>query len=124
MRAYLPNEVFTLSHYQNAETGRHTYLTGLAVDCYTNRDPDICTHADRNSHYAARECMWSGRTKTAIREFSRHIAMNRWPAERAQSMIFKGDCLSRLGQELEAKKCWMEAFEIEPNRREPLMRLA
>jgi glycosyltransferase involved in cell wall biosynthesis len=117
-RKYLPQFVFNLEHWQNLETNRSGYLRGLAYDCFQNLEND------RNSHYFAREMMWCGRLNSAIKEFDRHIAMNRWPAEKAQSMIYKGDCLERLGRHEEAVRCWQEAFEVEPHRRAPLMALA
>src|SRR6267142_1639782 len=73
----LPESQIKLEHWQNQETNRSGYLTGLALDCFLNPDND------RNSHYFARDLMWSGRYRSAIREFDRHIAMNKWEAERA-----------------------------------------
>lgn len=83
----LPQEVYHLEHFQNPETNRGGYLTGLAVDCFKNLTND------RNSHYFARELRWNGRPKSAIKEFLRHLTISWWPAERGQSMIFIGDAL-------------------------------
>ncbi len=117
-RKYLDESNIKLEHYQNVETNRSHYLTGLAIDCFQNPEND------RNSHYFARELMYKGRFLSAIREFERHIAMNRWPTERAQSIIFVGDCYFYLGNMDESYKWYIKAFELEPNRREPLMKLA
>lgn len=110
-RVYVDENVAKLEHYQNVETNRSGYLKGLAYDCYMNPDND------RNSHYFARELMYNGRNKSAVKEFERHIAMNKWPTERAQSMIFIGDITGDLER-------YRKSHNAEPNRREPLMKLA
>jgi glycosyltransferase involved in cell wall biosynthesis len=88
---FLSEYIFKLEHWQ-LPGDKHSYLVGLAVDCFENPEKD------RNSHYFARECLWTGRPKTAIKEFLRHVEMNRWPAEKAQSMIFIGDAYGMLNQ--------------------------
>lgn len=115
---YLPEAVIKLEHYQNVETNRRGYLTGLALDCYLHPDND------RNSHYFGRELLWTGRPKAAIRELTRHVGMNRWPAERAQSMIFIGDACGKLGKPDEQAAWYSRAYHTEPGRREALLRLA
>lgn len=117
-RKWLDSSIFHLEHWQNEQTDRSGYLRGLAVDCY--RRPD----EDRQAHYFARELMYHGRFRSAIKEFERHIAMDRWPTEKSQSYIFKGDCHKYLGQMDKAIECYHKAFEIEGGRREPLLRLA
>lgn len=114
---YLGEDIIKLEHYQNEKTNRSGYLKGLAIDCYQNPEND------RNSHYFAREMMYLGRHKSAIREFKNHISMNRWPTEAAQSMMFIGDCYSKLGDYDEMLKWYSKSVEKEV-RREPLMRLA
>jgi tetratricopeptide (TPR) repeat protein len=116
-RVYLDESIIKLEHYQNETTNRSGYLVGLAVDCYHSPDND------RNSHYFAREMMYTGRYHSAIKEFERHIAMNKWPTEASQSMLYIGDCYRELGQIDEAFKWWMKSFDKEA-RREPLMRFA
>ena len=113
---YLPEYQVLLEHYQNVETNRTGYLKGLAVDCYLHPD------SDRNSHYFAREMLWTNHPKSAIKEFERHIAMNRWPTEASQSMIFIGDAQKNLQQDPTAS--YEKAFAMESKRREPLIRLA
>ncbi len=117
-KTFLNESIIKLEHWQNPETDRTQYLTGLAIDCYTHPEND------RNSHYFARELMYKGRYHSAIKEFKRHIAMNKWQTERAQSMIFIGDCYSYLGNGERSHEWYIRAFEAEPNRREPLMKLA
>jgi glycosyltransferase involved in cell wall biosynthesis len=105
-------------HHQQPKSERARYLAGLALDCFLNPDND------RNSHYLAREMLWNGRPKSAIKEFERHIAMNRWLPELAQSMIYIGDARIALGQTEAGLDCYHKAFVLDPSRREGLMRLA
>lgn len=117
-RLFMTEDVFKLEHWQNQETNRGGYLKGLAIDCF--RHPD----ADRNSHYFARELFWANRPKSAIKEFERHVAMNRWPAERAQSMIFIGDCYGKLNKPEKQCEWYSKAFYFDSSRRESLIKLA
>ena len=107
-----------LEHYQNTETDRTKYLAGLAWACAVETDND------RNSHYFARELMYRGRYFSAIKEFQRHIAMNKWADERGQSMVYMGECYHITGQDALALEWWHKAFELTGNRREPLITLA
>lgn len=146
-RVYLQEDHFLLEHYQNHETDRSGYLRGLAVDCFTH------PNSDRNSHYFARELWWTGRPFTAAKEFKRHVEMNRWPAERAESLLYLADIAGAMGgedlpptgvelikeggilPELHSKMSREElktlqihfchlALQTEPGRREPLIKLA
>jgi len=114
----LPESQVKLEHWQNVETNRSGYLTGLALDCHLNPDND------RNSHYFARDLMWSGRYKSAINEFDRHIAMKKWAPERAQSMIFIGDCHMALGNIEAGLAQYFRATLLDAGRREAFVRLA
>lgn len=114
-----PPESITCVHDQEPNDNRTSYLPGLALDCYQS------TESDRNSHYFARELHYSGRHRSAIREFERHRAMTHaWKAEQAQSLLFIGDCWQCLGDQTKAKAAWWQAFEEDGTRREPLMKLA
>lgn len=116
---YLDESIIKLEHWQEqGKEHRGNYLTGLALECFLNRDND------RNSHYFARELMWTGRYRSAIREFERHVAMNKWNAERAQSLIFIGDCYGRLNDGQKQIEYYLKAFEVDPHRREALIKLA
>ncbi len=117
-KVFLPEETCKLEHFQNEETNRSGYLKGLAVDCFLHPDKD------RQSHYFARECFYTGRYRSAIKEFQRHIALHKWEAERAQSWLFIGDCHSFLGEDALAIKAWQESYTVCGDRREPLIRLA
>lgn len=110
--------VIKLEHYQNPEQSRGQYLTGLAVDCFQNPDND------RSAHYLAREIMWSGRYRSAIQLFERHIEMNKWAPEQSQSEVFVGDCWKHLGDPAQAVRHWWNATAIDCTRREPWLRLA
>jgi len=114
---YLPQNIFKLDHWQ-LPGDKHSYLVGLAVDCFENSDKD------RNSHYFARECLWTGRPKTAIKEFKRHVEMKKWPSERAQSMIFIGDAYGMLNQPEEQIAWYNRAFYTDSSRREALIKMA
>jgi glycosyltransferase involved in cell wall biosynthesis len=116
--AYLDESIFKLEHFQIPSDHRSNYLPGLAIDCYMNQDND------RNSHYFAREMMYCGRYKSAIKEFERHIEMKRWPAERAQSMIFIGDCYGYLGKPDLQVEWYNKAIHLDPGRREAFIKLA
>lgn len=117
-RYFLGEEIFKLEHWQNEESNRTGYLRGLAVDCFENQDKD------RNSHYFAREMWWNGRPWSAAKEFKRHIEMNGWPAERAESMLFLGDIYGAMGHPEEQLEWFHKAIDTEPNRREGLIKLA
>ena len=114
---YLDESIIKLEHFQNEKTNRTGYLKGLAVDCYNNPDND------RNSHYFAREMMYYGRFKSAIKEFKNHISMNRWGTEAAQSMLYIGDCYRSMGDFDNMQLWYIKSFEKEA-RREPMMRMA
>jgi glycosyltransferase involved in cell wall biosynthesis len=111
-------DIIKLEHWQNPSTNRSGYIRGLALDCYLN------PKNDRNSHYFGRELLWSNRPLSAIREFHRHIAMNAWEAEAAESMIFIGDCCVSLNRIEEGLLWYNKAFHKDGGRREALIRLA
>ena len=114
---YAEEDVIKLEHWQNMETSRTGYLKGLAVDCFNNPEND------RNSHYFAREMMYCGRFKSAIKEFENHISMNRWVTEASQSMLYIGDCYRNMGDFDNMLKWYIKSFDKEA-RREPMMRIA
>ena len=116
-RIFTEENVIKLEHFQNEKTNRSGYIKGLALDCFNNPEND------RNSHYFAREMMYLGRTKSAIKEFKNHISMGKWGTEAAQSMLHIGDCYKKLGDTAEMLKWYSLSVEKEA-RREPLMRMA
>jgi glycosyltransferase involved in cell wall biosynthesis len=111
-------DVAYLEHYQNTETDRTKYLAGLAWACY--EEPEN----DRNSHYFARELMYRGRYKSAIKEFERHVAMGAWLDERGQSVVYIGCCHEALGDGEKALEYWHKAYSLVGTRREPLIHIA
>lgn len=117
-RKFFNEDTIKLEHYQNVETNRSGYLRGLALDCYMNPDND------RNAHYFARELMWAGRPKSAMKEFERHIEMDKWLPEKAQSMIFIGDCCGQLNVPEAQIEWYNQAFYTDSSRRESLLRIA
>ena len=114
---FLENNVFRLEHFQEPHS-RHSYLVGLAVDCFNNPTKD------RNSHYLAREMFWTGRPKSAIQEFQRHLKMGGWDSERAESLIFMGDAYGQLNNPEDQALSYSLSFYIDSSRRDALMRLA
>ncbi len=117
-RTYLPPSVLLLEHFQAPQEHRSRYMPGLSLDCYLNQDND------RNSHYLGRELIWSGRFRSAIKELTRHVNMNRWQQERGQSMVLIGDAHLALGEDEKAIESWHRAIQIDDTRREPWLRLA
>ena len=117
-KTVLDESVIKLEHAQNTETDRSGYLKGLALDCFLN------PKNDRNSHYFGRELLGTGRPESAIKELNRHILMNGWLTERAQSHIFIGDARLQLGDSLGAIESYIRAFNIDSSRREPLIKIA
>ncbi len=114
----LEEHEFKLEHWQNEATNRTGYLRGLAIDCFEHQEKD------RNSHYFARELWWTGRPWSAAKEFKRHIEMNKWPAEKAESMLFLADIYGAMNHPEEQIEWCHKALTTEPNRREPLLKLA
>jgi glycosyltransferase involved in cell wall biosynthesis len=110
--------IIKLEHYQNVETNRGGYLVGLAYDYARDQDND------RNAHYFARELYYCGRYRSAIALFRKHIQMGRWPTEASQSWVYIGDCFMALGERSKGLMAYAAAYDLEPNRREPLMRIA
>ena len=118
-RVRLSKDIYMLEHKQESgKSHRSSYLTGLAFDCYQHQDKD------RQSHYFARELMYSGRYYSAIAEFKRHISMKAWELEAAQSMTYIGDCYGRLGNTEKEVKWYQKSFHFNSNRREALLKLA
>lgn len=105
-------------HHHPEPRPRQQYLGALALCAYNNRSDD------RISHYFARELMYRGRTKSAIREFGKHIKLKGWSVERSQSAVYLGDCLLSLKKEDEAVSAWQLALNIDATRRMPLIKLA
>lgn len=110
--------VIKLEHWQNPETNRGGYLTGLALACL--RDP----RNDRNAHYFGRELLYRGRPKSAIKQLEYHTSIGPWREERSQSQIHIGEAWLGLGESQKAVHAWIDAFDTAPNRREPLMKIA
>lgn len=115
---FLDESIIKLEHWQNPETNRGHYLPGLLYDCYKNPEND------RNAHYLGRELMYAGKYPSAIKQFERHIEMKRWPTEASESMAFIGDCYQFQGNRDGAIAAYTKSFDMEPRRREPLMKLA
>lgn len=115
----IPREYYMLEHGQQpGKDHRGGYMTGLALDCYQHPEKD------RQSHYFSREMMYNGRYHSAIKEFQRHIQMQAWPIEASQSIVHIADCWMELKEPAKAMENYLLAFDREPGRREPLMKIA
>ncbi len=119
-RKFLDESIIKLEHYQElGKEHRGNYVKGLALDCYLH------PQSDRNAHYLGRDLLWSGRLKSAVQQFQRHLDLNSWwQAERSQSLIHMADALMRLGDEEKALAALHRAYDLEPTRREPFIALA
>lgn len=117
-KVWLPENTIKLEHFQNKHTDRSGYLTGLALDCYLNPDKD------RQRHYFARELMYVGQPMAAILHFKKHIEMSGWLQERAQSLIYIGECYQKLRSENSPEEWWQQAINMDCSRREAFIRLA
>lgn len=115
---YLDETIIRLEHFQEpGKEHRGGYLPGLALDCFENPDKD------RQSHYFARELMYSGRWESSIKEFQHHIKMGGWPAERAQSMIHMAHCFGMLNRPDDQLDFLHRAFDLDSSRRASLIEL-
>lgn len=116
---YLQEWECKLEHWQEfGKEHRKQYLLGLAYDVMKNPDND------RHSHYLGREMQYQGRPASAIKELKRHIEMNKWHQERAESWIFMGDAYSALNDAENQRKAYHEAFNTDSQSRRALMKLA
>jgi glycosyltransferase involved in cell wall biosynthesis len=108
-----------LEHWQEPnKEHRGKYIIGLAYDCFMHPSND------RHSHYLARELYYTNRPKSAIKEFKRHISFNAWNSERAQSMIYVGECYGFLGDRENQINYYSLAFHTDSHRREALIKMA
>jgi glycosyltransferase involved in cell wall biosynthesis len=108
-----------LVRHEKDETKTRNYLAGLALQVIE------CPDKPRWWHYLGRELYYGGRYHSAMAAFEAHRAMsNTWPAERAQSLCFLGECFQALGKVSEAQDAYRHAFSLDATRREPLLRLA
>ncbi len=122
-REFVDNSTLYLGHWQQTADHRSNYLSGLAVAVMEEWDKADAPR-DRNLHYLSRELLYAGRYRSAIKLFKRHIAMNAWPAERAQSYAFLGDCYGQVGEPEKQMAAYHVAFHTDPSRRIGLLRTA
>ena len=115
----MPTEIMLVEHHQLPQNDRQKRdVTGLAISCFS--DPTN----DRNAHYFARQLMFMGRFKSAVRQFINHSDRQAWDLERGQSLTFIGDCYHYLGDDDEALRWYNESFRFCSARRAPLMAAA
>ena len=117
--AVMPESAVMLEHAQRPRDRATGTLRQLAYAVYLN------PANARASYYLGRQLAIMDRPRSAIREFERRVKMEgAWPAETAQALIYSGDCHRFLGDITWAVGCYKAAFQIDPTRREALLRLA
>ena len=119
----LNEKTLRIDHYQNQESNRAIYLTGLAMDAFFHPEKDrIC-------HYFARELFLNNRPKSAIKQFERHLAMKLPEKDFAttpthyDSMMYLGNAIGQLGDIDAEWKWYREAMEEDPTHRNVVVRM-
>lgn len=107
-----------VAHHKDEGKAR-SYLAGLALDALGH------PAEARWKHYLGRELFYHGWYRSALAVLSAHASeTGAWAAERVESLSFMGECLEALGAPDEAAERYVLASEVDPTRREPLLRLA
>lgn len=111
---------FQITHYPDQTKSRGQYLPLLEL-AVQERPQD-----DRNSHYLAREYMYTRQFDKAIDEFRRHLSLPTatWKDERAASYRYLARCLMGLGKSDEAVDAAIESTKESPGTRETWFDLA
>jgi len=123
-RLRLDRDALTVHHWQNPESDRGGYMKGLAVDCF------LSPSKDRQCQYFARELFYSGRGKSAEKEFLRHLYMKLPPQEypttptHLDSLLFLGNIYGLDGKLDLELDCYRKAQELDPTNRRPTERIA
>jgi len=117
-RVFIPEDRYKLAHYQNHEQGRHSYMGGLAIDCYEFPEND------RHKFYLNREMLYHGRLRSALRGFKQHLRMGGWHSERSESLIYCGDIYGMLQDPTNQMLSYAEAFHLDSGRNAALVKLA
>lgn len=114
------NMNLVLRHFPDPQKSRGQYLNLLKLS--VKEHPE----SDRNTHYLAREYMFSGDYKNAIKYFKKHLAMpqSTWAEERSASERYMGDCYCHLSRFQSAKRHYKLAILESPSTREPYYSLA
>lgn len=117
-------EILRIDHWQNQESNRSIYLTGLALDSYLHPEKD------RTCHYFARELFMNKHPFSAIKQFERHLAMELPEKEFAttpthmESMMYIGNILGQMG-DIDKEYEWYDKAMIEdPTHRNVIVRKA
>jgi len=112
-------EAELLVRHNKDENKQRPYLAGLALQVLE------APAAPRWWHYLGRELLYRGYHRSAIEPLERHAAaVEAWQPERSQSLCFAGQCHEAFAELDEAARVYRRAHEIDPSRREPLLRLA
>ena len=120
----LDEKTLRIDHFQNQESNRSIYLTGLAMDAFSHPEKDrIC-------HYFARELFLNKRPKSAIKQFERHLAMELPEKDFAttpthyDSMMYLGNAIGQLGDIGRELAYYVDAAIEDPTHRNVVVRMA
>jgi glycosyltransferase involved in cell wall biosynthesis len=104
-------------HHKNMDTDRSHYLVGLIEGVYREPSP-------RNLFYLGRELMYNHDYENACIILNEAVIGNQYTHEASQALIFKGNCMEKLGDTEGAVLSWVNAVAIDTQRRDPAMTLA
>lgn len=109
-----------LNHKADITKSRANYLPLLIKA--VNEDPTN----DRNTHYLAREYMFHGEYKKAIRMFNKHLSLPTatWKAERCASLRYIANCYKMLKQPKKQEEFLLKSILENNQLREPYFEIA
>lgn len=83
-----------LNHKADNQKSRSSYLPLLELSVKEHPEDD------RNTHYLAREYMFHGEYKKAIKMFEKHLSLStaKWDEERCASLRYIANCYTQLGK--------------------------
>lgn len=115
----LDEGVLHLRHHRNESKGREHYLPSLALNVL--EDPENVNWL----HYLGRELVYGKRYRSALPLLRRHADSEGAPrSERSESLCLLAASLSAMGCVRESAGHYLEAFQVDSTRRQPLLRLA
>lgn len=113
-------ENIVLRHFPDHTKSRAQYFDLLKLSVAEHPE------SDRNTHYLAREYMFAGDYKNAIKFFKKHLSMPTatWDEERSASLRYIGNCYYDQGKPALAKKYYEKSVCECPTTREGYFALA
>lgn len=111
-------KMLSLRHIKTVHKTRN-YSSGMAMDL--DRDPTNC----RWLYYLGREFYYGAQWKSALRLLLKIGQSDKaWVPERNQALCYAAECCEQLKDYPQAILLYQKAYEVDPTRREPLLRLA